>query len=132
MHRAISILTFLAVGLLNHLNSSVKAASLGIFQAEQDVGATQRAGSVKTGKTDSEYIVAGGGANMWFTNDALHFVWKKVSGDLALTSEIAFLTKGGDVHRKACLILRQDLDPDSAYVDAALHGDGLTSLQFRE
>ncbi len=29
-------------------------------------------------------------------------------------------------------MIRQSLDPDSAYVDAALHGNGLTSLQFRE
>ena len=29
-------------------------------------------------------------------------------------------------------MIRQSLDADSAYVDAALHGDGLTSLQFRE
>ena len=28
-------------------------------------------------------------------------------------------------------MIRQSLDPDSAYADAALHGDGLTSLQFR-
>ncbi len=28
-------------------------------------------------------------------------------------------------------MIRQSLDPDSAYVDAARHGDGLTSLQFR-
>jgi hypothetical protein len=28
-------------------------------------------------------------------------------------------------------MIRQSLDPDSAYVDAALHGDGLTALQFR-
>src|SRR4029453_12532090 len=28
-------------------------------------------------------------------------------------------------------IVRQDLDSDSAYADAALHGDGLTSLQYR-
>jgi hypothetical protein len=132
MHRALLILTILAVGLLNELNVSVHAAGLGIFQAQQDIGATRRPGSVETGKTPSDYIVAGGGENMWFTNDALHFVWKKVSGEVSLTSEIAFLTQGGNIHRKACLILRQDLDPDSAYADAALHGDGLTSLQFRE
>jgi TolB protein len=30
------------------------------------------------------------------------------------------------------LMIRQTLDADSAYVDAALHGDGLTSLQSRE
>ena len=29
-------------------------------------------------------------------------------------------------------MIRQSLDADSAYVDVALHGDGLTSLQFRE
>ena len=40
--------------------------------------------------------------------------------------------RGKDPHRKACLMIRQSLDADSAYVDVALHGDGLTSLQFRE
>src|SRR6267143_2097152 len=39
---------------------------------------------------------------------------------------------GGNPHRKACLMLRQSLDADAAYADAALHGDGLTSLQSRE
>src|SRR5262249_2022016 len=45
---------------------------------------------------------------------------------------IRWLGAGKEPHRKACLIIRQSLDPDSAYVDAALHGDGLTSLQYRE
>jgi hypothetical protein len=62
----------------------------------------------------------------------LHYVWKKSSGDLSLTADISFLGTGKDPHRKACLILRQGLDADSAYVDVALHGDGLTSLQFRD
>jgi dipeptidyl aminopeptidase/acylaminoacyl peptidase len=69
---------------------------------------------------------------MWFTNDAFHFVWKEVSGDMTLAADIAFLGTGGNAHRKACLIIRQSLDADSAYADAALHGDGLTSLQYRE
>ena len=69
---------------------------------------------------------------MWFTNDAFHFVWKKVSGDVALAADIVFKGQGIDPHRKACLLIRQSLDADSAYADAALHGDGLTSLQYRE
>ena len=28
-------------------------------------------------------------------------------------------------------MVRQSLDPDSAYVDVAVHGSGLTSLQYR-
>src|SRR5262245_13994255 len=69
---------------------------------------------------------------MWAARDAFHFVWKKTSGDLALTADVSFPGPGKEAHRKACLLIRQSLDADAAYVDAALHGDGLTSLQFRE
>jgi Tol biopolymer transport system component len=69
---------------------------------------------------------------MWFDHDAFHFAWKKVSGDAILSADIAFLGQGKNPHRKAALIIRQSLDPDSAYVDVALHGDGLTSLQYRD
>ena len=37
-----------------------------------------------------------------------------------------------DPHRKACLIIRQSLDSNAVYADAARHGDGLTSLQWRD
>ena len=69
---------------------------------------------------------------MWFTNDAFHFVWKKMSGDVTLAADVVFEGKGVDPHRKACLLVRQSLDADSAYADATVHGDGLTSLQYRE
>jgi TolB protein len=51
---------------------------------------------------------------------------------VTLTADIAFLEKGVNEHRKAGLMIRQSLDADSAYADAALHGSGLTSLQYRE
>jgi TolB protein len=76
--------------------------------------------------------VSGSGANMWFTQDAFHFVWTKAIGDLSLAADISFVGKGAEPHRKACLLIRQSLDADAAYVDAVLHGDGLTSLQFRD
>src|SRR5207248_9096967 len=69
---------------------------------------------------------------MWAAKDAFHYVWKKASGDLSLTADISFVGTGKEAHRKACLVIRQSLDADAAYVDVALHGDGLTSLQFRE
>ena len=45
---------------------------------------------------------------------------------------ISFVGSSAQAHRKACLVIRQDLSPGSAYVDVAVHGDGLTSLQFRQ
>src|SRR5262249_1412797 len=74
----------------------------------------------------------GGGHNMWARADAFHFVWKRMSGDLSLTAEVRWLGAGKDPHRKACLVIRQNLDPDCPYAAAALHGDGLTTLAYRE
>jgi TolB protein len=108
------------------------ADPLGIFENHADVGTVLHPGSVAFDKEARSYTVAGSGENMWAAKDAFHYVWKKASADIALTAEIAIVGNGKDPHRKACLMIRQSLDADAAYVDAALHGDGLTSLQFRE
>jgi TolB protein len=105
---------------------------LGIFERHGDVGSVQTPGTVQVDEAKKTYTLTGGGENMWFAKDAFHFVWTTVTGDVALAADIAFLGKGKNAHRKACLLIRQGLEADSAYVDAAVHGDGLTSLQFRD
>ena len=57
---------------------------------------------------------------------------QKIEGDFVLSAGIQFAEPGGNPHRKGCLTIRQTLDADSPYLDIAVHGDGLTSLQFRE
>lgn len=104
----------------------------GDFEDHRDIGVTRRPGSVIFDPVNKAYVVQGSGANMWSTNDAFHFVWKKASGDVSLAADIEFMGSGGNPHRKACLIVRQTLDSDAAYADAALHGNGLCSLQYRE
>jgi Tol biopolymer transport system component len=68
---------------------------------------------------------------MWGPMDAFHLVWKRATGNFALTADVHFIGKGTEDHRKAVLAVRQSLDPNAAYADVALHGDGLTALQFR-
>jgi WD40 repeat protein len=107
--------------------------NLGLFEGQNDVGRPGRAGSVAFDPAARAYVVAGGGANMWATNDSFHFVWKRLSGNISLAADIEGLGGSNGVsHRKACLLIRQSLSPDSPYVDVALHGSGLTSLQWRE
>ncbi len=105
---------------------------VGLFESHGDVGAVRNRGLVAFDAAARTYKVSGSGENMWFGKDAFHFAWRQASGDLALSADVAFLGSGTDPHRKACLMIRQSLDADAAYVDIALHGDGLTSLQFRE
>jgi TolB protein len=105
---------------------------LGIFEASGDVGTVLHPGSVAYDAATGKYTIAGSGENMWFTKDAFYFMWKKASGDQVISTDVAFLGEGKNPHRKAVVMVRQSLDADSAYVDIARHGEGLTSLQFRD
>ncbi len=104
----------------------------GLFEGRTDVGAVLHPGSLAFDPAAQTYTITASGENMWAAADAFQFVWKKVSGDLTLTADIAFAAPGGDPHKKAALMFRQSLDPDSAYADIAVHGNGLTSLQARD
>ena len=106
--------------------------ALGLFEGHGDVGAVLHKGSVQYDPATGDYTVSGSGENMWSGSDAFQFVWKRVSGDVTLTADIRFLGAGGNPHRKAVLMIRQDLAADSPYADVALHGVGLTSLQSRD
>lgn len=103
----------------------------GIFEGVGDIGVTPKKGSAVFDAAKGEYRVTGGGANMWQSSDAFHFLWAKSSGDVAITADVRFEGAGVNAHRKAGLIIRQSLEPGSAYADAIVHGDGLTSLQYR-
>ena len=106
--------------------------SLGLFDHAEDVGAVLHRGSTHFDAAAQRYTITGSGENMWFGKDEFQFVWKKASGDLSLSADIHFVGSGGNKHRKAVLMIRQSLETGSPAVDVALHGDGLTSLQFRD
>ena len=108
-----------------------RSASIGLFDAHGDVGDNPRPGSAAYDAAKGEYRITGGGANMWGPVDAFHFAWKRVSGNFAITADVQFIGKGVEDHRKAVLAVRQNLEAHAAYADVALHGDGLTALQFR-
>jgi Tol biopolymer transport system component len=108
------------------------AAPVGVFERHSDVGTVLHAGSVDYDAAKKTYTISGSGENMWLAADAFQFVWKKMSGDVSLTADISFPTKTGNEHKKAVLMIRQNLDADSVYADVALHASGLTSLQFRD
>lgn len=132
-HRAPELAVLLClVYLLSSTAVWCQETPLGLFEGHSDVGAVGVPGSVTYDAGSQSYLVAGGGENMWFAEDALHFVWKRVAGDVTLAADIRWLGAGGNAHRKACLLIRQSLDPQSPYADAVVHGDGLTSLQYRQ
>src|SRR5271157_6093759 len=121
----------LVLGVRAKLDAGPGAETIGIFEGHGDVGTVLHPGLVDYDAGKQSYAIAGSGENMWFAADAFHFVWKKVSGDVSLEADVNFLGQGKNPHRKAVLMIRQTLDADSVYADVAVHGEGLTSLQYR-
>lgn len=119
----------LAVGLA--MGAHAQAATLGDFEGSADVGAPKVVGSASYDPKAQEYTLEAGGTNMWGARDEFHFAWKRMTGDFILQARVELLGQGVDPHRKLGLIVRAGLDADAPYADAAVHGDGLTSLQFR-
>jgi TolB protein len=117
---------------LNSPSLWASAAPTGVFESHADVGSVLHPGTLEYDPAQGTYRVSGSGENIWSTTDAFHFVWKKVNGDVSLAADVSFLSKGGNEHRKAVLMVRQSLEADSAYADVALHGNGMTALQYRD
>jgi TolB protein len=103
----------------------------GAFSGSTDIGQTKPGASVYDAAAKS-YRVTGGGADMWFASDDFHLAWVKLSGNVTITADVAFTPQPAQPLAKAVLIVRQSLDPASAYADVAIHADGHITLQWRE
>ena len=124
--RRVLLLAVLAAG-----SGLAQSPKLGIFTNEGSVGKMPPGGSARYDAAKGEYRITGGGANMWAASDAFYFVWKEMTGDVTLSADVEWVGTSAEGHRKAVLMVRQNLEPGSAYADAVSHGDGLTALQFR-
>ena len=106
--------------------------SLGVFEASTDVGQDLLPGSVDFDPESQVYAIEGSGQNMWADRDDFYFVWGKLSGDFILRTRTEFAGSGSHPHRKLGWTVRSGLEPSASHVTLAVHGDGLTALQFRK
>jgi len=104
---------------------------LALFDGHGDIGRVARPGSVAEDPADGALVIKGAGANMWFAADEGHFLWKRMKGDFIVSARVAFVGEGVEAHRKTGWMVRGSTDTASAHASAVVHGDGLTSLQYR-
>ena len=129
--------TFAAVAALlcGVVAAQARQDALGIFAGESDIGSVVPPGTGKYDPATGTYTLTSAGANTWYHVDDFHYVWKKASGDLALTADISFpphsYAHDPNPHRKGILMFRQTLDAGGVYADVGVHGSGLTALQYR-
>ncbi|GAC1590018.1 MAG: SMP-30/gluconolactonase/LRE family protein [Ginsengibacter sp.] len=107
--------------------------TIGIFDNQADIGNNITKGNADYLSSNQQYIISGSGYNVWGDHDEFHYVYKKMKGDFILYSRASLAGwEGIDPHRKLGWMIRKSLDSKSAHINACVHGDGLTSLQFRK
>jgi TolB protein len=107
-----------------------QTGKFGAFTNSDDVGGPAIKGSAEFDAATGQYKITGSGADIWGKVDQFHYLWRQMSGNFSVTATAKFLTDG-IAHRKAVIMLRKSLDTDSPFVQLAIHGDGMPSVQFR-
>ncbi len=103
----------------------------GAFDVVCDVGTERLPGSTVYDVQTQTYTITGSGNNIWGLEDEFQFAALKISSNLILTVQAGFLGEGKNPHRKWGIMFRQGLEGDAVHANVVVHGDGLTSLQYR-
>ena len=108
-----------------------KIGGLGIFEGASDIGGMKLYGSICYDGSTQTYTLSGGGNNVWGNIDQHFYAWKLINGDFSMTTKVAFEGPGVEAHRKIGIMIRDALTGESRCAHISIHGDGLTSLQYR-
>lgn len=131
--RLTKIIMLAGMLLLTISYSSFSQKNIGIFEGQTDVGDPVKSGSATYIAQNQQYIISGAGYNVWFDRDEFHYLWKRMKGDFILYARAEFAGWNGvEKHRKVGWMVRKSLNGNSAHVNAVVHGDGLTALQYRK
>ncbi len=121
----------LFVSLFATTKAQIPNAKIGSFDQFLDIGDPKIKGAASYYEPSQTYRLRGTGSNIWFTHDSLSFLSKKMNGDFILQTQFKFIGEGNEPHRKAGLMIRSSNEPSSATIVSTVHGDGLTSFQYR-
>ena len=114
------------------LPAQIPGAKIGSFDQFSDIGTPTIAGSASYHEPLQTYRLSGSGSNIWFGQDSFAFLSKKVNGDFILQTQVRFIGKGNELHRKTGIMIRSSNATNSPVIACTVHGDGLTSFQYRK
>ncbi|RXH57701.1 biopolymer transporter Tol [Granulicella sibirica] len=114
-----------------HRPTRTLAEPIGIFQGQSDIGAAVVPGNSTFDPAGKTYTITSAGYNIWYSRDEFRYLWKKVSGDLSLATDLSFPNPEGYGDRKVVIVIRQSLDDDAKEAVAGEHGTGMIHLAWR-
>ncbi len=128
---SLSCIFALALGVCAHADGA-EEVSVGIFDHHEDIGAPTRPGSAEYDPENQQYRISAAGKSAGDGEDPFQLLWKKVEGDFILRATVRFIGEEQPAHRKLGIMIREELKEGARQVSGTVHGDTLTSLQYRD
>ena len=132
---AVAGISVVGTAIANGQAPAAKSDAVGVFEGQSDIGDVTPPGTGSFSAAADAYTLTSAGANTWYHVDSFHYLWKKASGDVVLTANVAFPPQSyhhePNPHRKGILMFRQTLDAGGIYAAVGVHGSGMTALQYR-
>ena len=116
---------------LNQPKAQIPGSKIGSFDLFSNIGAPEISGTASFLEPSQKYRISGSGSNIWFSEDSFSFLSKKMNGDFIIQTQVRFIGEGHEPHRKTGIMIRKSTASNSSVVACTVHGDGLTSLQYR-
>lgn len=108
---------FISVLMICLCVSVTRAQDLPAHWESVDIGDVATAGTASF--ADDVFTVNGSGADIWFTADAFQYAYQPARGDCEISAYVASITEtAGDA--KACVMIRETLDANSAFAMAVV------------
>jgi TolB protein len=130
--KRISLFTALFLIIMVKITAQMPGSGIGSFDVFSDIGTCAISGSASFSEPQQIYRITGSGSNIWYAEDHFAFLNKKMEGDFILQTQIKFIGEGHEPHRKTGIMFRSSKSISSPMVSCTVHGDGLTSLQYRK
>jgi TolB protein len=132
MHKLKNYFTGLFLIITVNMYPQFPQSRIGSFDVLSDIGIPAIPGSASYSEPSQTYRISGSGSNIWFGEDSFSFLYKEMKGDFIFQTQIKFIGDGHELHRKTGIMFRSTKAKNSPMVACTIHGDGLTSLQFRK
>ena len=121
------------------LQSLTTTTPVGIFEYTQDIGGPAGVGRTtyegyvwKDDMLTEQYLIMGGGADIWGTSDQFHFAWNRVSGDVRLSASFDWIVGGtGDWAKYGVMLRESNTGPSAHYYMCDRKNQDYAAVQYR-
>ena len=129
--RSVPTIASLAVLFAAAGSVSGQGRKVGAFEGHIDVGAPKIAGRTLYNAVSQEYTLSAAGVNMWASARRVPVRLEADDRRLHPAGARRVPGHGSGPSPQGRVDRRHSEEADAAYVDGVVHGDGLTSLQYR-